>query len=97
MKKKTAPPPAKEAYQSGDDELAIPVAPVPIPIPPTRKSRHPTTAKPAPTKRQSSTNPAYNGAVEVQLITKKKDLPKPKSRWMLLHQKKVPRNPLPLP
>jgi len=96
-KKKTAPPAAKEAYQSGDGELAIPVSPVPIPFPSTRKSKHPTTAKPAPTKRQGSAKPVDNGAVEVQPITKKKNLPKLESRWMLLYQKKAPRNLLPLP
>lgn len=76
-RKKIAPPTAKEEDQSDDDELALIVAPGPTPHASTRKSKHTTAAKPAPTKRQGPATPVDDGTVEMQPVLKKKRHVKP--------------------
>jgi len=81
-KKRIAPAPTKEVYQSEDDELALIVAPAPIPTASIRKPKHTTAAKPTPTQKRDSTNPVEDGATEGQPVAKKKGRSKP-SRALL--------------
>jgi hypothetical protein len=71
-KKNFAPTSTKEAYQSDDDELALIVAPAPIPAVSTRKPKHATVAKPARTQSQGSAKPVDGGATEMRPVAKKK-------------------------
>jgi len=71
-KKRITPAPTKDTYQSDDDdELALIVAPAPIPTVSTRKPKRSTAARPAPTKRQGLAKSLDDEATEVEPVAKK--------------------------